>query len=221
MDDIILYHGSRGGIIGDIQPESRESCDFGKGFYMGSDKMQASSLVSEKREPVLYTLRLKLSEIPDERILVLDGNNWLNGVLSNRRYCDEFNKLKLAKRWRNKLNHYDVVVGKIADDRMLDALERFASYGMTDVALIECLQSVNYGFQYVAKTEYACSKIEVVSCMKLQGVELEEAQRHAKESRRIALDAVDQAIRNTRGKGRYLDEIVREELNREKQSRER
>lgn len=32
MQDVILYHGSRGGIEGGIKPVSRERCDFGKGF---------------------------------------------------------------------------------------------------------------------------------------------------------------------------------------------
>lgn len=32
---MILYHGSKSGIKGDIAPNSRDACDFGQGFYMG------------------------------------------------------------------------------------------------------------------------------------------------------------------------------------------
>ncbi len=32
-----LYHGSKDGIRGTIAPISRDRCDFGKGFYMGTD----------------------------------------------------------------------------------------------------------------------------------------------------------------------------------------
>ena len=39
--DIILYHGSRGGIDGDIAPISRARCDFGQGFYLGEEEKQA------------------------------------------------------------------------------------------------------------------------------------------------------------------------------------
>lgn len=35
--DHMLYHASRSGIKGKIQPSSRSRCDFGKGFYMGTD----------------------------------------------------------------------------------------------------------------------------------------------------------------------------------------
>ena len=30
---MILYHGSKSGIKGDIAPKSRDACDFGQGFY--------------------------------------------------------------------------------------------------------------------------------------------------------------------------------------------
>ena len=31
---VLLYHGSKSGIEGIIEPKSRAQCDFGKGFYM-------------------------------------------------------------------------------------------------------------------------------------------------------------------------------------------
>lgn len=33
---MLLYHGSKSGLVGDIAPISRKKCDFGKGFYMGT-----------------------------------------------------------------------------------------------------------------------------------------------------------------------------------------
>lgn len=36
-ESLILYHGSKSGIKGPIAPISRDRCDFGKGFYMGTD----------------------------------------------------------------------------------------------------------------------------------------------------------------------------------------
>lgn len=52
MKDIILYHGSRGGIEGNIKPESREKCDFGKGFYLGENPMQVRGLICGDSDPV-------------------------------------------------------------------------------------------------------------------------------------------------------------------------
>ena len=33
---VLLYHGSKSGIKGSIEPKSRKQCDFGQGFYMGT-----------------------------------------------------------------------------------------------------------------------------------------------------------------------------------------
>ena len=38
---ILLYHGSKSGIEGIIEPKSRAQCDFGKGFYMGTTEPSA------------------------------------------------------------------------------------------------------------------------------------------------------------------------------------
>lgn len=37
---VLLYHGSKSGIVGEIEPKSRPQCDFGKGFYMGTEVTQ-------------------------------------------------------------------------------------------------------------------------------------------------------------------------------------
>ena len=42
---IILYHGSKSGINGPIAPISTDRCDFGKGFYMGTDRNQPLTLL--------------------------------------------------------------------------------------------------------------------------------------------------------------------------------
>ena len=38
----VLYHASRFGISGNIQPISRSRCDFGRGFYMGTDPIRCT-----------------------------------------------------------------------------------------------------------------------------------------------------------------------------------
>lgn len=58
-EKIILYHGSRGGIEGSIEPISRSRCDFGKGFYMGTNPEQVKGLVVEQDAPVFYTVELQ------------------------------------------------------------------------------------------------------------------------------------------------------------------
>lgn len=59
MENVLLYHGSRGGIQGDIRPNSRPRCDFGQGFYMGTNPLQAKSLVASDTAPYFYVVNLR------------------------------------------------------------------------------------------------------------------------------------------------------------------
>ena len=50
----IFFHGSKSGIEGDISPRSRAQCDFGKGFYMGTEVLQPLTLICNYEKPILY-----------------------------------------------------------------------------------------------------------------------------------------------------------------------
>lgn len=212
MKDVILYHGSRGGLDGDIQPLSRARCDFGKGFYMGDSPEQAKSLVIEDAAPVFYTLKFKLSEIPEEKILHLQEQDWIYTVLANRKKCPEFNELKLAKDIIKKMGEYDVIVGPIADDRMNEAMQRFSDYGLTDKGLSACLKAVDYGMQYVAKSEFACSKIEIISERSIFGKEADDIRKFTEKKRMESRDIVKKATAQYQRQGEYLNEIIQKEL---------
>lgn len=75
--EIYLLHGSRGGLKGEIRPCSRENCDFGRGFYMGTNPNQVKGLVVSDRNPVFYELKVDLTKIPTARRLYLTGKDWL------------------------------------------------------------------------------------------------------------------------------------------------
>ena len=48
---MLLYHGSKSGIQGDIRPDyksNRETCDFGKGFYLGDMPDQPKGLIANR-----------------------------------------------------------------------------------------------------------------------------------------------------------------------------
>ena len=50
----LLYHGSKSGIEGKIEPKSRKQCDFGAGFYMGTEPSQALTLICDYESAKFY-----------------------------------------------------------------------------------------------------------------------------------------------------------------------
>lgn len=70
----ILYHGSKAGLQGRIAPISRDRCDFGKGFYMGTERNQPLTLICNYPNAKLYTLDVDLSGL---KLLNVDvGLEW-------------------------------------------------------------------------------------------------------------------------------------------------
>ena len=60
---VVLYHGSKSGIQGNIAPVSRKYCDFGKGFYMGTERIQPLTLICNYPDARIYTLEADLSDL--------------------------------------------------------------------------------------------------------------------------------------------------------------
>lgn len=206
--EIIVYHGSRGGLEGDIIPASRVKCDFGKGFYMGTNPEQVKGLVVEDAMPVFYTLRIDLEKIGRDRILVLDGMQWVYTIMASRGKVQDFLNLDVAKKAVSDLQKFDLVVGAIADDRMNEAMYRYSVNGLTDKGLLACLESVDYGYQVVAKTERACRSIEVVSSRDIYGQEADSIRQYVREKRMESRNIVDQMAREHIRDGKYLTELI-------------
>lgn len=207
-----MYHGSRGGLHGEIKPDSRPRCDFGSGFYMGTNPEQVKGLIVEHANPVIYSMKLHLSDIRKERILRLDKMDWVYTVIACRNRVKGFAQTALAKRCMEQLADCDVCIGPIADDRMIEAMRRFENYVLTDKGLEACLQSVDYGEQIVAKTETACKAIEILSENPLIGKELEEAVTYTQKKRFESHGVVERMQLQYQRDGKYLNELL-EEIN--------
>ena len=206
--DRILYHGSRGGIIGEIMPRSRPGTDFGEGFYMGTDPMQTKGLVSNEPQPVSYALSVDFSGISRNQVLVLNRYEWIYTILHYRRTCRPFNGSAIDEAIAQLTKGFDFVMGPIADDRMNEAVRRFAANELTDEGLFACLSSVRYGTQVVAKTEAACRRIRIIVEQVMYEDELDGILAYQQEQRKQARGIVSRIQERYKGQGRYLSELL-------------
>jgi len=79
---ILLYHGSKSGIVGEIAPKSREMCDFGKGFYMGTEPGQPLTLICDFEKSKFYVVSVDIKNL--DTIEIKFFNNFDD--LKNRSY---------------------------------------------------------------------------------------------------------------------------------------
>lgn len=203
----VLYHASRFGISGNIQPISRSRCDFGKGFYMGTDPIQPLTLVCNEKNPVFYTL-----DFNTENLSVLDvemGIDWAMLIAYYRGYMDDKTGSVVYEKYAHMADGCDVIVGYIANDRMYQVLTDFFERRITDTALIGSLSALKLGRQYVAITQKACDQIRIIKERPLHKLDLMILKDRSKIRRREGIELADRIVTEHRRDGRYFDEIVR------------
>ena len=207
-DRVILYHGSKSGIKGPIAPISRERCDFGKGFYMGTEPYQPLTLISDFEKSKFYVISLDMTGL---RVLnVKPDLEWAMLVAYNRGKMDEVRGTSLYEHYAAMSNGYDVVVGSIANDRMFYVLDNFFLGNITDKALVMSLSALQLGKQYVAITERACKQVKIEAEVELSQLE-RVFLRDLSESNRVkGVNLANEICRDYRREGQFFDEILRE-----------
>ena len=206
----LLYHGSKSGIVGDIQPISRAFCDFGKGFYMGTDPIQPLTLICNFPEAKLYTVQANLTGL---RILKIDiGLDWALLIAYHRGRMERTKDDAIYCKYAEMTSAWDLIIGYIANDRMFTVLDRFFAGEITDNALIYSLSALKLGRQYVALTEKACRQIDVVEERFVGSAERADIQLISERRRKEGIQRADEMCRKYRRDGRFFDEIIRGEL---------
>ncbi|MDE6994870.1 MAG: DUF3990 domain-containing protein [Lachnospiraceae bacterium] len=205
---VTLYHGSKSGIHGAIAPVSRERCDFGKGFYMGTDRSQPLTLICNYPAAKIYTLEVDLSDL---RILdVKAGLDWALLIAYHRGKMESIKHSEIYERYANLGKGCDMIIGYIANDRMFVVLDRFFNGEITDLALINSLSALKLGKQYVALTATACKKIKILEEKALTEENRAKLKQDSEANRFKGIAMADEICRRYRREGRFFDEIVTE-----------
>lgn len=173
---MLLFHGSKSGIKGDMKPMSREACDFGSGFYMGDKPDQPKGLIAAYPNNKFYEIEYDADGLIEKKF----GEDYMSQMewalfVSYNRAPERMSQYKnVCARYRAYNESYDMIVGPIADDKMTQVMNLFFGGQLCDKAFIEALQYVKLGSQYVLKTDRACEKkrFRIISEHKLTDAEM-------------------------------------------------
>ena len=204
----MLYHGSKAGIEGEIALLSRDKCDFGKGFYMGTQPEQSLTLICDFDKSKFYVVSIDLKGLD-----VLDvpaDIEWAMLVAFHRGKMDQIKGSAFYKKYKDMSSSYDIVVGSIANDRMFYVLDNFFLGNITDLALVNSLSALQLGRQYVCVTEKACKAVRIEKEIELSHLERKCLQKVSEENRAKDVSLADDICRNYRREGLFFDEIIEE-----------
>lgn len=206
-DKLILYHGSKKGITGNISPISRSECDFGAGFYMGTTTLQPLTLICNEEKPLFYTVELDLAGL---NVLSIDiGIDWAMLIAYHRKEMESAKGTAIYEKYAKMADGYDIIVGFIANDRMYTELSRFFNRTLTDIALTNCLSALDLGKQYVAISEKACKQIKIINECPLSQLELAILKDMSVARRKEGIALADEIEIKYRREGKFFDEILR------------
>lgn len=205
-DHILLYHGSKSGIEGTIELKSRSQCDFGKGFYMGTDPSQALTLICDYDKSKFYIVSVDLSDL--DTIEVPADIEWAMLVAYHRGRMEKIKGTALYEKYRKMADNKDLVIGSIANDRMFYVIDNFFIGNVTDAALVRSLSVLQLGKQYVAVTQKACDAVRVEAEVEISHLERLFMKEVAEANRAKGVSLANDICKNYRREGLFFDEIL-------------
>lgn len=208
---ILLYHGSKSGIEGNIAPLSRKQCDFGKGFYMGTEPAQALTLICDYEKSKFYIISIYVDELA--HLEVPANIEWAMIVAYNRGRMEKINGTPFYNKYRNLTTDKDLIIGSIANDRMFYVIDNFFIGNITDAALVNSLSALQLGKQYVAVTQKGCDNVRIECEVQLSYLERLVIKDVAEENRVRGVSLANDICKSYRREGKFFDEILDEAIN--------
>lgn len=205
-DRVLLYHGSKSGIEGSIEPKSRKQCDFGKGFYMGTDPGQALTLICDYEKSKFYIVSVSMDNLA--HIEVPADIDWAMLVAYHRGKMEKINSTPFYNKYRDMTANKDLIIGNIANDRMFFVIDNFFVGNVTDMALINSLSALQLGKQYVVISQKGCDAVRIEAEVELSYLERLFIKEIAEENRARGISIANDICKNYRREGMYFDEIL-------------
>lgn len=204
----ILFHGAKTYLDGQISIErSKNTNDFGKGFYCGESLEQSAMFVASYPESSLYILEFDKTDLSYTQLNV--DRDWMLLIAYFRNKLADYANHPIIQNLLAKIECADYIIAPIADNRMFEIIDSFIEGEITDVQCQHCLSATNLGNQYVFVTDKALSQLQIMRHCYLASEEKSYYLTYKHEESRIGNDKVKVARKQYRGQGYYIEDILK------------
>ena len=157
---MILFHGSDTVIERPELSVCKPFKDFGRGFYLSADRVQAEQLAYQRSRQTLKGIPVVNQFVFDESFMTSGELN----VLTFSDYSEDWVRFVLANRdihGHQPVHDYDIVYGPIADDSVTFQLRRFQRGVIRSIEelILELRYDKGITFQYYFGTQRALDKL--------------------------------------------------------------
>ena len=203
---ILLFHGSKSGIEGNIAPISRKKCDFGAGFYMGTEPIQPLTLICDFEKSKFYIVSIGMDDLT--KLEIPADLEWAMIVAYNRGKMDKIKGTDIYEKYRQLCENKDILIGSIANDSMFFVLDNFFQGNITDLALVKSLSALQPGRQYVAVTQKGCDAVQIEKEIPISYLERKFLRDISADNRSKGISMANDICKNYRREGVFFDEIM-------------
>lgn len=208
VNEKLLIHGAKNIINGAIDlNKGRKNNDFGQGFYLGETYEQAASFIENFEDSCIYYFSFDNTDLNYKKYIV--NQEWMLTIAYFRGTLNEYENHPMIKKLIRQLKKMDYVIAPIADNKMFRIIDAFIDGEITDEQCKHSLAATNLGYQYVLLTDKALSKLKKLECCFLSKEERSHYRKIKKDDAKLSENKVKLARINFRGKGHYIDEILK------------
>ena len=205
---VLLYHGSKSGIKGKIEPKAALNAISGRA---GTDPSQALTLICDYDKSKFYIVSV---DTTDQKTIEVPADiEWAMLVAYHRGRMETIKGTPLYEKYRKMSENKDIVIGSIANDRMFYVIDNFFIGNITDAALVGSLSALQLGKQYVAVTQKGCDAVRIEAEIELSHLERLFIQEVAEANRAKGVSLANSICKNYRRKGLFFDEILEKAQN--------
>jgi hypothetical protein len=202
----VLFHGSKSGLTQITVSGSRNHCDFGNGFYLGQTYRQALSFVCEYDRASVYSFKFS-----DKGLNIVEFDcslEWMIAICYFRGTIRDYEACSTVQNIIRKIEHADVVIAPIADNRMFYIMSKFADGEINADAALHSLSASDLGQQYVIKSDRALKKLVPLEKHYLSVPEREDC-KHSLIERSYEIDTKLKLAKREFKNGMYIEELLK------------
>lgn len=204
----LLYHGAKSEIKGSINTLcGRVNNDFGAGFYTGENYDQAVSFVSGFDKSCLYLIDFDDKGLKSKKYEV--NQQWMLTIAYYRGTLNKYSEHPAIKKLIEESRTCDYIIAPIADNRMFQIINSFIDGEITDEQCKHCLAATNLGKQYVFINNKSAKNLKILERCYISSNERDYYKNIRSSDARLGDDKVKLARIEFRGKGKYIDEILK------------
>lgn len=203
---LVLFHGSKYGLLEIDENGSKDNSDFGNGFYLGENYEQALSFVSNKDKSSVYSFLCNLESLKIKKFNT--SLEWMLAICYYRNTLLEYKDSELIKKIIKEIDSCDLIIAPIADNRMYYIMTLFSDGMISSECALHSLSASSLGFQYVFKTKKAINKLVPIERYFLSSIEKLENKKKLIE-RGLEIDTKLKLAQREYREGKYIEEVLK------------